>query len=180
MFHLDGTELAQLYGEHGEQLLQQNIRVYQGDRATNASIKQTAVGGESANFFHYNNGVTFLCETAEWDQFISKLTLHKGQIVNGGQTIRVLYDAFQGTALKDDVLVPVRVITSQGDKDFGNNVAVNLNNQTRLGSSFLRSNDPRVVQLANALASLGWYLERREDEVKQLSGSERESPLNNV
>jgi AIPR protein len=175
IFHLDGTVLAQLYEQHGEQLLQQNIRVYQGDKATNASIKQTSIGDDSDNFFHYNNGVTFLCETAGWDQFISTLTLDKGQIVNGGQTIRVLYGSYREEALKGDVLVPVRVITSQGDKQFGNNVAVNLNNQTRLGSSFLRSNDPRVVQLANSLASLGWYLERREDEVRQLTDSEKES-----
>jgi hypothetical protein len=175
LFHLDGAMLAQLYDEHGEQLLQQNIRVYSGDKATNASIKQTSIGADSDNFFHYNNGVTFLCETAGWDQFISALTLHKGQIVNGGQTIRVLHGSYRENTLKKDVLVPVRVITSQGDKEFGNNVAANLNNQTRLGSSFLRSNDPRVIQLANSLASLGWYLERREDEVKQLTDSEKES-----
>lgn len=175
IFHLNGTVLAELYEHHGEQLLQQNIRVYQGDKATNASIKQTAIGNESDNFFHYNNGVTFLCETAQWDQFVSTLTLNKGQIVNGGQTIRVLNSSYREETLKEDVVVPMRVITSQGDKQFSNNVAVNLNNQTRLGSSFLRSNDPRVVQLANSLASLGWYLERREDEVRQLTDSERES-----
>lgn len=175
IFHLRGDVLARLYDEYREQLLQQNIRVYQGDRSTNASIRQTAVGEDSANFFHYNNGVTFLCETAGWDQFVSTLTLNKAQIVNGGQTIRVLHASYRDGVLKSDVLVPVRVITSQGDKEFGNEVAVNLNNQTRLGSSFLRSNNPRVIQLANSLASLGWYLERREDEVNQLGNSERES-----
>jgi hypothetical protein len=69
--------------------------------------------------------------------------------------------------------VPVRVITSQGDKEFASNVAVNLNNQNRIEPSFLRSNEPRVVQLANALASMGWYLERREEEVDSLTGAER-------
>jgi hypothetical protein len=69
--------------------------------------------------------------------------------------------------------VPVRVITSQGDKEFGSNVAVNLNNQNRIEPSCLRSNDPRIVQLANAFASLGWYLERREDEVASLTTSEK-------
>jgi hypothetical protein len=92
----------------------------------------------------------------------------------------VLYSSYREAVLKGDVLVPVRVITSQGDKQFGNNVAVNLNNQTRLGSSFLRSNDPRVVQLANSLASLGWYLERREDEVRQLTDSEKESAVQRI
>lgn len=173
LFHSLGRVLAGLYETHGEKLLQQNIRVSQGDTATNTSIKQTCSGPESANFIHYNNGVTFLCESAVWDQFVSKLTLNKAQIVNGGQTIRALYGANREGVLRDDVLVPVRVITSRGDKEFGSNVAVNLNNQNRMESSFLRSNNPRVVQLGNSLASLGWLLERREGEVRSFTETEK-------
>lgn len=175
MFHVNGSALAELYDQYGEQLLQQNIRVYQGDKGTNASIRRTCAGDESGSFFHYNNGVTFLCETAAWDAFTRKLTLRKAQVVNGGQTMRVLYTALKGTALKPDVLVPVRAITSQGNKEFASNVAVNLNNQNRIEPSFLRSNDPRVHQLSGALASLGWYLERRENEVDGLTDGERAS-----
>ncbi|MFO1006539.1 MAG: AIPR family protein [Planctomycetaceae bacterium] len=173
MFHTSGEVLADLYTVHGEQLLQQNIRVFQGDRATNSLIRQTASGNESGNFFHYNNGVTLLCETAKWDQFQSTMTLNKAQVVNGGQTVRVLHRVKVDKALKSSVVVPVRVITSQGDKQFASDVAVNLNNQNRIESSFLRSNDPRVVQLAHSLESAGWYLERRENEVANLTDSEK-------
>jgi AIPR protein len=173
IFDLSGRRLAEIYDKYSEQLLQQNIRVYQGDRATNEVIRKTAAGPESGNFFHYNNGVVFLVETAQWDGFTKKLTLRKFQVVNGGQTIRVLHQAMAAGVLRSDVSVPVRAITSQGDKDFGNNVTVNLNNQNRIEPSFLRSNDPRVVQLAAALASKGWYLERRSDEVSMLTGPER-------
>ncbi len=173
IFHIYGAIAAQLYEKHGEQLLQQNIRVYQGDNATNELIRKTATGSESANFLHYNNGLTFLCEAAQWDGFTRKLTLRKAQVVNGGQTIRVLQSVHKTGHLKSDVLVPIRVITSQGDKEFASNVAVNLNNQNRIEPSFLRSNDTRVVQLAASLASMGWYLERRESEVEGLTKSER-------
>ena len=159
MCHTTADTVAKLYKEHGEQLLQQNIRVFQGDRSTNAKIRQTCTSGEASNFLHYNNGITFLCETAQWDQFIGRLTLNKAQVVNGGQTIRVLAKAAADSELQPGVLIPVRVITSQGDKEFGSNVAVNLNNQNRIETSFLRSNEPRVVQLAAALESIGWYLE---------------------
>jgi hypothetical protein len=162
-----------LYGVHGEQLLQQNIRVYQGDRATNAVIRRSCTGDDSPRFFHYNNGVTFLCENAPWDGFTRKLTLARAQVVNGGQTLRVLHAASVASTLRGDVLVPIRVITSQGTKEFANNVAVNLNNQNRIEPSFLRSNDPRIIQLANSLASLGWYLERRVDEVAGFTANER-------
>lgn len=173
MFHSVGSYLAQLYNEHGEKLLQQNIRVFQGDNATNAAIRQACTGDHSANFLHFNNGVTFLCENAQWDQFVSKLTLHRAQVVNGGQTIRILHEAHRAAALRRDVLVSVRVITAKGDKDFASNVAVNLNNQNRMESAFLRSNDPRIIQLASALGSRGWYLERREGELAALTEAER-------
>jgi hypothetical protein len=173
MFHVSAGILGELYGKHGEQLLQQNIRIYQGDRGTNAAIRKTCTGEDSANFLHYNNGVTFLCDTAPWDPFTRKLILHKAQVVNGGQTVRVINAAQREGTLQGDVLVPMRVITSQGDKGFASNVAVNLNNQNRIEPSFLRSNDPRILQLANALASLGWYLERREGEVRNLTEVEQ-------
>jgi hypothetical protein len=99
--------------------------------------------------------------------------LRKAQVVNGGQTIRVLQAVHRSGDLKSDVLVPIRVITSQGDKEFAGNVAVNLNNQNKIEPSFLRSNDTRVVQLAAALASMGWYLERRESEVAGLTPTEK-------
>jgi hypothetical protein len=174
VFHTTGNKIADLYEKYGEQLLQQNIRVYQGDKSTNASIRETCIGAESANFFHFNNGITFLCETAGWDQFTSKVSISKAQIVNGGQTARVIYQAHRNSSLKDDVLVPIRVITSQGDKEFASNVAVNLNNQNKVESSFLRSNHPHIIQLSNSLSTLGWYLERREGEVKSLTDSERQ------
>jgi len=180
LFHAASKVLAGLYEKHGEQLLQQNIRVYRGNKSTNASIMRTCSGDDAANFFHFNNGITFLCESAVWDQFVGKLTVEKAQIVNGGQTIRVIHKAWCDSQLKPDVLVSVRVITSQGDKEFGSNVAVNLNNQNRIESSFLRSNDPRVVQLSSSLASQGWYLERREDEVKLLSDQEKGQVENRI
>ena len=77
--------------------------------------------------------------------------------------------------LDSGVLVLARAITSSGDKDFANNVAVNQNNQNKIGIGFLRSNDQRVVQLAHALASRGYYLERRQGELKSLTDQEKEA-----
>lgn len=173
MFHASGKILAELYRTYGEQLLQQNIRVSQGDSATNALIRATATTEDSDNFIHYNNGITFLCESAQWDGFTRLLTLLKAQVVNGGQTIRVLSRTAKDEKLRGDVGVPVRVITSQGDKDFSSNVAVNLNNQNTVDPSFLRSNEPRIIQLANALESTGWYLERREREINTFTEQEQ-------
>lgn len=172
-FHANGGILAGLYGHHGERLLQRNIRVNQGGTTTNRAIEATGSGPDSENFVHFNNGVTFLCDAASFDIVRRTLTLTRAQLVNGGQTIRTLHKLQKANKLKADVSVSVRVITSQGDKEFGNNVAVNQNNQNQMNTGFLRSNDPRIVQLAHALTSLGWYLERREGELAAASTAER-------
>jgi hypothetical protein len=69
--------------------------------------------------------------------------------------IVLLFRAYKKGSLRPELLVPARGIASSGDKDFANNVAVNQNNQNQLGTGFLRSNDPRVVQLDHSLAALG-------------------------
>lgn len=172
VFHLNASTLAEAYVKYGERLLQQNIRVSAGDNATNKAIYATCAGTDSGSFFHFNNGVTFLCDSASYDFFTKRIELRKAQVVNGGQTIRVLAKAHTDKRLKPDVVVLVRIITSSGNKEFANDVAVNLNNQTRVDSSFLKSNDPKIVQLANSLAAMGWYLERREGELEQLTPDE--------
>jgi len=171
--HATGEFLADLYDEHREHLLERNIRVDQKETPTNKSIEATCTGEGSRDFLHFNNGITFLCDDANLDSVQNKLTVTKAQVVNGGQTVRSLYRAKSRGALKQGVLVPVRVITSSGDKEFGNNVAVNQNNQNQMGPEFLRSNDPRVIQLSHELASHGWYLERREGEVSFSTPAER-------
>ncbi len=173
LFSVPGAILADLYDQHGEGLLQRNIRVDQRNTATNRSIEGTCSSLESMNFVHFNNGVTFLCEEATFDIFQQTLSLVKAQVVNGGQTIRAIHRASKKGTLKQDVIVPARAIASSGDKDFANNVAVNQNNQNQIGTGFLRSNDQFVVQLDHALASLGWYLERREGELKAATESEK-------
>lgn len=173
MFSLPGKVLAELYKQHGEGLLQRNIRVDQGNTAINRSIELTCSGAESKNFLHFNNGVTFLCEAARYDPFQHLMIIDKGQVVNGGQTIRALHRAYEKNSLKGDIQVPARAITAAADKDFANKVAVNQNNQNQIGTGFLRSNDQVVVQLDHALAALGWFLERREGELKTATNSEK-------
>lgn len=171
-FHATGEFLASLFTKHGEGLLQRNIRAWQRDTATNRSIELTCKSDESGFFLHYNNGITFLGESADWLPFNQQLIVNKAQVVNGGQTIRALAKARGDGELKSNVLVPVRVITSSGNKEFASNVAVNQNNQNQMRTGFLRSNDPRIVQLGYSLESSGWYLERREGELGTLNESE--------
>ena len=174
-FHVSGEWLAELYAIHGEGLLQRNIRIDQGQSPPNRSIETTCTGTDASNFLHYNNGVTFLCKFARYDPVRKVLVLEEAQVVNGGQTIRAISRVRERGLLNTVVKVAARAITSSGDHDFANNVAVNQNNQNRVATGFLRSNDQHVVQLEHTLAELGYYLERREGELKILSKEEQTS-----
>lgn len=166
IFDLSGEYLAKLYDEHGEGILQQNVRMFEGDKGTNLAIAKTASDDEeSKDFFHFNNGVSVICDSANFQPFNNQLSLERPQVVNGGQTMRILHRCYKQNVLKSDVHAVVRVITTGKDKEFASNVAVNLNNQTRVDNTFLRSNDPRIVQLLHSLSTLGYFLERRAGEI---------------
>lgn len=166
VFDLNGEYLAKLYDEHGESILQQNVRMFEGDRGTNLAIAKTAsTPEESKDFFHFNNGISIICDSAIHKPFSNELSLERPQVVNGGQTMRILHRCYNQGTLQQDVHAIVRVITTGKDKQFASNVAVNLNNQTRVDNTFLRSNDPRIVQLLHSLSTLGYYLERRAGEI---------------
>ncbi|MCC6859195.1 MAG: AIPR family protein [Bryobacterales bacterium] len=107
IFHLNATPIAEVYRKYGERLLQQNIRVSAGDNATNKAIESTCTGKDSGRFFHFNNGITFLCDSAGFDFFTKRLELTRAQVVNGGQTVRVLAKAYVEGRLKPDTLVLV-------------------------------------------------------------------------
>lgn len=173
LFHLSGVKLAELYDNHRERILQQNIRMFEGDNPTNEAIYRSCTTDEPENFYHYNNGITILCDYAKWDPMKKRLEIMGPQIVNGGQTVRILHKAMIEGKLSNEVYAVVRVITSQGDKQFAGNVAVNLNNQTRVQGSFLKSNNPSIVQLASSLKAIGWFLERRDGEVEELTDNEK-------
>ena len=179
-FHVSGAQLADLYETHREALLQRNIRIDQRGTPTNRSIEATCTGPDAPNFLHFNNGVTFLCNDAAYDPFRQTVTLQKAQVVNGGQTIRAIWRARQKGALQPSVLVAARAITFSGDNDFANSVAVNQNNQNKVRTGFLRSNDPKVVQLGHALEAKGYYLERRRGEARSLTDTERAAILNRI
>ncbi len=173
IFDLDGTYLAKLYAEYGEGILQQNVRMFEGDNATNLAISETASNRIAAkDFFHFNNGISIICDSALWQPFNNRLSLERPQVVNGGQTLRILHRCYQCGSLQPEVHAAVRVITTGKDKEFASNVAVNLNNQTRVENTFLRSNDPRIVQLYHSLSAIGYYLERRDGEIRSMMPKE--------
>lgn len=178
--HIDGNSLAEAYHHHGEKLLQQNIRNTEGSTPSNRDIYATATSSESENFYFYNNGITVISDSWDYDQPSWRLSITRPQIVNGGQTIRQIYAAWNDGKLRNGVKVLLRVISIGDNKEFAGNVAVNLNNQTVVKSSFLKSNHPFFIQMQHALLPMGWYLERKQGDWENLSPTERADLLGKI
>ncbi len=84
---LSGSQLRDLYLAHNDRLFNRNVRLFLGARkgGVNAGIRDTIDSDlDRPNFWAYNNGVTFVCDSYESDR--DQLTLHNFSIVNGCQT----------------------------------------------------------------------------------------------
>lgn len=78
IFDLTGDYLAKLYDAHKEKILQQNVRMFEGSKGTNLAIAKTASNAEEAkDFFHFNNGITIICDSAIYKLFNNELTLER-------------------------------------------------------------------------------------------------------
>ncbi len=94
-----GPTLARIYGEHGQRLLERNVRAFlQTKGKINRGLQQT-LRNEPHRFLAYNNGLC--CTVAEvrltklGDGRTALTWVRDLQIVNGGQTTASLYHAWK-------------------------------------------------------------------------------------
>jgi hypothetical protein len=91
---MSGSVLAGLYEEHGERLLEQNVRTFLQFRGkVNKGIRNTVIN-EPHMFFSYNNGLTATAESVTTNSEGNLITdVRNLQIVNGGQTTASIFNA---------------------------------------------------------------------------------------
>ena len=102
---LTGNQLRQLYVDHGDRLFDRNVRLFLGARkgGVNAGIRDTIdTLSDRPNFWAYNNGVTFVCDSYELTE--KNVTLQNFSIVNGCQTTVTIANSLP-TSVK-----PIRVL----------------------------------------------------------------------
>ena len=92
LFVLPGNVLADLYEEHGERLLEQNVRTFLQFRGKiNKGMRNTIVQ-EPDMFFAFNNGLSATAEEVITNDSNTQIESIKNlQIVNGGQTTASIF-----------------------------------------------------------------------------------------
>lgn len=149
-----------------DRLLDQNVRYFlELDNAVNQEIKNTLVAGNPHDFWFLNNGITIVA-----DQIITvgtgchPISLVNPQIVNGGQTAKIIFYVGQETlAGIASGSVALKLIESS-DRGFIEKIAIASNTQSRIFGRDLRANDQIQTKLASAINSYGFFYKRKRGE----------------
>ena len=161
---VNGKELVTSIANHIATIFDENIRLYEYGSNVNAGINRTATSTDQADMFYfYNNGIVFICDKAENSPASSEIVLQGASIVNGCQTVNVLYNAMQKGKLNDSVNVLVRII-SIADYSERMKITEYLNSQTPIRDSYFIANHPIVRDLQQKLLQHGYFLERQINE----------------
>lgn len=143
-------------------LLYDNVRGYLGQTSYNKNIYKT-IKEDSKNFFLFNNGITITCSNVTSDAKNSNkkylLTLTDFQIVNGGQTLRSIYNYLQNEVENDKLeklrssFVLVRIFKIDSENELKNRIAEYTNSQNTISPIDLKSVNKTQIDLENYLKS---------------------------
>lgn len=151
--------------------LQKNIREYIGETEINRDLKRSFTGAPSW-FWYKHNGIIIFADTVALSTDRRSLSMRNPQVVNGGQTITSLYDAYDKGQRRDsdaEVLVRVYRLPYEQAETYtaGIDIIKALNSQNKIQASDLHSTDPQQVRLQEHLETLGYrYHRKRSKEAK--------------
>ncbi|MDD5454821.1 MAG: AIPR family protein [Candidatus Ratteibacteria bacterium] len=164
--NVDAEELLRLVTNNEEiipDVFNDNIRLFLKYRSRiNRNIKETALLEDNYKFFYFNNGITLVCDKFSHEQMRAPIVeLTNIQIVNGGQTIHALWDAYKekkDIAKKINLLI--RIYETSGE-ELPQNIAEYTNSQNPVKNRDIRANDYIQKKLEKELLANGYFYERK-------------------
>lgn len=171
------TEIHQLLTEHGDALLEKNIRRYLGRNNVNEGIRNSLISeNKRNNFFFFNNGITIICKkfTANFLQEKNWIVkLEDMQIINGGQTCKTIFQTIVDYPDNDysDVDVLIRLYEVNDDEKVIQDITFATNSQNPVDFRDLKSNEDEQILLEQSSKELGYVYKRKRDNLIGVSGS---------
>ena len=152
-----------------EDVFNENVRVYlRSHTKINKQIYASIESEENYKFFFYNNGITAICDSFEHNKSDGPIvTLKNFQIVNGGQTIHSLYEAYKNGLREKvgDIYLLLRVYEVK-NRGIGQSIARFTNTQNPVKNRDIMSNDLVQTKLQKDLKNEGWWYEAKKDEYR--------------
>lgn len=127
-FAIRGTSLQQVFRQHKDRLFNWNIRRFLGKKGQVNSGMTTTLDKEPGFFYYFNNGISALCDSFDFNEQSKKLRISRFQIVNGAQTMGALGAADEVKAQQAFVLVKLTALK-------------NAHRETGLAASLIKSNN---------------------------------------
>jgi hypothetical protein len=165
-------DLAELYTQHGKQLVVANIRAYKGSTDVNTQIMAT-IQQDSHHFFYLNNGLTAYCERLKVHNCdrnnaeFKRITAYGLSIVNGAQTLGSVAEFFrQSLDSVPDGNVFIKVISLQkceDDRAFAQSITRSTNFQNHIGLRDFVAQDEQQARIANQLLLSGVIYHYKDD-----------------
>lgn len=161
---VSAIDLVDAISQHIATIFDENIRLYEYGSKVNEGINRTATSTNQADMFYfYNNGVVFICDKGSNSPASNEIILEGASVVNGCQTLNVLYNAKQKNKLDNKVYLPIRIIEIS---DYSERMKITeyLNSQTQIKASYFVANHPIILELQENLLGKGYFLERQINE----------------
>ncbi len=168
-------EIADLIERHGERLLERNIRRYlglYGNRVNEAIYNTLKNEKEQANFYFYNNGITFTCSNFTHNALQDRdyqVKIENLQIINGGQTCITIHKTLKNPGLFEiakDAHVLIRLYQLPEEKyDLVSKITYATNSQNPVDMRDLKSNDERQRRLEIDIEQLGYKYRRKRSDI---------------
>lgn len=165
-------EIQRLFNDHGDRLLERNIRRYLGlhTNRVNTAIHETLLDPQKSDKFYFcNNGITVVCDQFNYNAFQKsdyKVQFKNLQVINGGQTCKTIQTTLNQTVIPiANAFVMLRAYQlADTDQNFVHDITYATNHQNPVDLRDLRSNNPLQKQLELGLDALGYTYKRQREE----------------
>lgn len=153
--------------------LQKNVREFLGESKINKAIATSYLKTPSW-FWYKHNGIIIFADNLFIDKTKMELVLRNPQVVNGGQTLKALFSAYDKNNRTDNsakVILRIYRLPYEDTETYKRSIEIisALNSQNKINPSDLRSTDPRQIRLELLFKRIGKgykYLRKRAKEAK--------------
>lgn len=167
-------EVQRLFNDHGDRLLERNIRRYLGlhTNRVNTAIHETLCDStKSDKFYFYNNGITVVCDRFDYNAFQQsdyQVQLKNMQVINGGQTCKTIQETLNDylpTIVAQSAYLLIRVYQlAETHREIIQDITYATNSQNPVDLRDLKSNDEMQKNLELGLSDLGYTYRRQREE----------------
>ena len=180
VFFGKAIDLVYAYGDFGYRIFEPNVRCELKASKINRAIKESLLSTRGRKeFMHLNNGITISCDAFKKPTpNKNKIKITHPGVINGLQTVKSLYDAYQSMDSKKKVdfekncSVLIRVHMKDSVKDI-NELIKATNNQNQMKPRNLRSNEAEQINYQTLLGKDNWFYARKEREWEAFSSDPR-------